>query len=118
VQSTFIQLWGVQLEIGTVATPLEKPDPQQDLAKCQRFYQTYVVMMTAYQGASSGFNYFFPFSTMMRAAPVIAFQGTSYINASGITSNGTYGSGFIPQATATATGLVQFASTFTASADL
>lgn len=39
VQSGTIQLWGVQLEVGSVATPLEKPDPQQDLAKCQRFYQ-------------------------------------------------------------------------------
>ena len=37
VQSGSIFLWGVQLEVGSVATPLEKPDPQQDLAKCQRF---------------------------------------------------------------------------------
>ena len=42
VQSGSIAIWGVQLEIGSVATPLEKPDPQQDLAKCQRFYQTLV----------------------------------------------------------------------------
>jgi len=40
VQSGSVNIWGVQLEIGSVATPLEKPDPQQDLAKCQRFYQT------------------------------------------------------------------------------
>ncbi len=39
VQSGTFTLWGVQLEVGSVATPLEKPDPQQDLAKCQRFYQ-------------------------------------------------------------------------------
>jgi hypothetical protein len=39
VQSGTVLLWGVQLEIGSVATPLEKPDPQQDLAKCQRFYE-------------------------------------------------------------------------------
>ena len=36
VQSGTINIWGVQLEVGSVATPLEKPDPQQDLAKCQR----------------------------------------------------------------------------------
>lgn len=38
VQSGTVSLWGVQLEIGPVATALEKPDPQQDLANCQRFY--------------------------------------------------------------------------------
>lgn len=41
VQSYTLQLWGVQLEIGSVATALEMPDPQQDLAKCQRFYQVH-----------------------------------------------------------------------------
>lgn len=39
-----IELWGVQLEVGNVATPLEKPDPQVDLANCQRFYTTFAVI--------------------------------------------------------------------------
>jgi hypothetical protein len=38
VQSGTIQLWGVQLEVGSAASPLEKSDYQQELAKCQRFY--------------------------------------------------------------------------------
>ena len=38
VQSGVVNIWGVQLEIGSVATPLEKPDPRYDLANCQRFY--------------------------------------------------------------------------------
>jgi hypothetical protein len=39
VQSGTIQLWGLQLEIGTAATPLEKPDLALERANCQRFYQ-------------------------------------------------------------------------------
>src|SRR5262249_11354812 len=38
VQSGIAFVYGVQLEIGTVATPLEKLDPRLDLANCQRFY--------------------------------------------------------------------------------
>jgi len=38
VQSGTVAIWGVQLEIGSVATPLEKPDPRYDLGNCQRFY--------------------------------------------------------------------------------
>jgi len=44
VQSGTINIWGVQLEIGSVATPLEKPDPQVELANCQRFYATFAVI--------------------------------------------------------------------------
>ena len=39
-QTGSVSIWGVQLEVGSTATPLEKIDPQQDLAKCQRFYFT------------------------------------------------------------------------------
>ena len=37
---TFL-LWGVQIEVGSVATPLEKPDPGRIWIKCRRFYQAY-----------------------------------------------------------------------------
>ena len=39
VQSGTVTLWGVQLEIGATATPLEKPEPGVDLNNCLRFYQ-------------------------------------------------------------------------------
>ncbi|HEY1441391.1 MAG TPA: hypothetical protein VGF65_11245 [Mycobacterium sp.] len=41
VQSGNIWLWGIQLELGAAATPLEKLDPRVDLANAQRFYQSY-----------------------------------------------------------------------------
>ena len=54
VQSGQIFLWGVQLEIGSTMTPLEKPDPQQDLAKCQRFYQSPVLVSARFAAAAVG----------------------------------------------------------------
>ena len=47
VQSGTISIWGVQLEIGSVATPLEKPDPRYDLSNCQRFYQSVICSVRA-----------------------------------------------------------------------
>jgi len=39
VQSGTVNLWGIQLEVGSVATPLEKLDPRMDKANCSRFFQ-------------------------------------------------------------------------------
>jgi hypothetical protein len=57
VQSYTLLLWGVQLEVGSTATPLEKPDPQQDLAKCQRFYQVYPSMFITGGVAGAVYGY-------------------------------------------------------------
>lgn len=54
VQSATFIFWGVQLEIGSTMTPLEKPDPQQDLAKCQRFYQSPVLVSARFAAAAAG----------------------------------------------------------------
>ena len=53
VQSGTISIWGVQLEIGSVATPLEKPDPRYDLSNCQRFYST-VSVSIRFPGQTGG----------------------------------------------------------------
>jgi hypothetical protein len=81
VQAATINIWGVQLEIGSVATPLEKPDPQQDLANCQRFYWTALVYV-APAADGSGTQLIYP--TTMRAAPAIAGGGAGFT--SGATS--------------------------------
>ena len=87
VQSAQIALWGVQLEIGSVATPLEKPDPRYDLSNCQRFYQ---VIPTSFllpvnpstAGWTAGWTV--GLNTAMRANPSVVFTGTTLTNATGL----------------------------------
>lgn len=119
VQSYVLALWGIQLEIGSTATPLEKPDPQVDLANCQRFYQTgYAALYTNCNGGSN-FQYASVYPVAMRATPTMAIVPTpSYTNASGggFAYNNTQQ--YSPYATATTTGFAGFTITWTASADL
>lgn len=79
VQSGTIQIWGVQLEIAasgqTAPSPLEKPDPQTQLAQCQRFYFTSLIYV-APTADGSGTQLIYP--TTMRAAPTIAGGGTGF----------------------------------------
>jgi hypothetical protein len=87
VQSGVISITGVQLEVGGVATPLEKPDPRYDLANCQRFYQQHLqVLMNGYNAATVGIygDYFLPVT--MRAAPTVTFANVSYANAFALVS--------------------------------
>jgi hypothetical protein len=124
VQSGTVSLWGVQLEIGSVATPLEKPDPQHDLAKCQRFYQTLGVGGTAvvfgsYGGAGAPAYNTFTLPVRMRAAPTVTFGGLGYNNASALVVWVASSSDILP-VTCTVTTAGAFYATFNAtlSADL
>jgi len=118
VQAASIALWGVQLEIGGVATPLEKPDPRYDLANCQRFYQTSAATVYGYSSAGGQYGYFLPFPTVMRASPTIVFYVPSYVNASGMAANAPAPSGYNFYVLATAAGALIASANFTASADL
>jgi hypothetical protein len=99
VQSGVVNFWGVQLEIGTVATPLEKIDAQQDLAKCQRFYQVASIYAVAYNTAGSGLFASMGLPVTMRANPTVTLGTISDTNlttpnaaalsASSIYANGT-----------------------------
>jgi hypothetical protein len=84
VQSGQVWIWGTQLELGPTATPLEKLDPQQDLAKAQRFYCTFAVNVPAVANAS---NLVFPVT--MRGNPIVAGGGagfaTSNLSAAAVT---------------------------------
>jgi hypothetical protein len=84
VQSGGIALWGAQLEIGSVATPLEKPDPQQDLAKCQRFYQ--IVSGSVRVNASGVISMLAGVSfPQMRATPTVTLNTAgSHANVTGV----------------------------------
>ena len=78
------QITGVQLEIGDTATPFEHRSFGEELALCQRYYQTLTVLNTTYSAAISytgGSNAVLPttnFSTM-RAAPSVTFDSSGNI---------------------------------------
>jgi hypothetical protein len=122
VQSGSINLWGVQLEIGSVVTPLEKLDPADDLRHCQRFYCVYtntvglegnapIAAANAYQTIT--------WPTTMRAVPTTSgtWAGVGNVSTPQTQSVTPYGC----QATIAATAPGRFYATLqnlTASADL
>lgn len=117
VQTHGPNLWGIQLEIGSVATPLEKPDPQQDLAKCQRFYQVGPFRFVAYQGAGNGFGIAQPLIQTMRASPTLVPSYTAQTNCTGALAVLDPATIYVV-GTATALGSVALTGTYTVSADL
>jgi hypothetical protein len=119
VQSGTVYLWGVQLEVGSVASPLEKLDPRMDLANCQRFYQIGTSLnYVAYQSAGGAFGGPMLFPVTFRGPPTVALIGTTYGNASAAGVNTLATNAMTLIAVATATGGCQFTTNFTASADL
>lgn len=122
VQSGVIWFWGVQLEVGSVATPLEKPDPQQDLAKCQRFYQLFTLLVTMYYaGAGSTVYYSNLVPVPMRAAPTVTVtsSGNGNITSPAVVPTSGYPTGAIAfTGTSTAAGLTTINTSGNLSADL
>ena len=118
VQSGTINIWGVQLEVGSVATPLEKPDPQQDLAKAQRFYQLASLIAANYGVAGSAAQVSNLLPVVMRGNPTVTPTNNANSNVSGLTLGGDTAKVYTSGATATATGTVWISQNMTLSADL
>lgn len=121
VQSSTVQFWGIQLEIGTQATPLDKLDLGTDLANCQRFYQAgFYGSWGGYAPAagSLGAGHTQTFAVKMRAIPSMATSGFSGINAGNIAPGNIATDCFSYTALGNATGGVSFTLNWTASADL
>ncbi|HEY2416558.1 MAG TPA: hypothetical protein VGH84_01470 [Steroidobacteraceae bacterium] len=75
IQSGSVRLWGVQLEIGSAATPLEKRDPTTDLQLCQRFYIVTQFGVLAYATAGAYVGGFCYLPVSMRALPTVVVGG-------------------------------------------
>ena len=112
---------GVQLERGSTATPFEFRSYGQELALCQRYYQTGLCAYSGYQTAGSSYGGFTPFATTMRAAPTMVFTDTLNTNTNVGTSTANIGvlvAGTGAETTIVSTGGFRFARSFTASIEL
>jgi hypothetical protein len=78
---------GVQLEVGSVATPFERRPYGTELALCQRYYQKpgNAIWRGNNSSATGNFYYWMPFATTMRAAPTMGVGTPTYSNAGSAT---------------------------------
>ena len=80
----YVAITGVQLEVGTVATPFEHRSYGEELALCQRYYQVIaegnaVVYGIGFWWASNEINFSYGFRSEMRATPsLVQVTGSSY----------------------------------------
>lgn len=112
---------GIQLEIGTVATPFEFRPYSVELAMCQRYYEIGGAFPVG--NVTSGFNFgaFCKFTVAKRATPTITQTNTSASNVSATTNNANgpvSTEGFLSYRVATATTVGQYTETWTAAAEL
>jgi len=80
---------GVQLEVGQTATPFEHRSYGDELARCQRYYQTFRVGSTFYASGTQTWRWVHQYFNRMRAIPTATItnvNGTSTINTQTITS--------------------------------
>ena len=84
----YVDITGVQLEVGTLATPFERQIYSTQLAMCQRYYQQYasangLIVRGLPQTGTSGSVYFWiPSAVVMRAAPTMSVGAAFYSNMS------------------------------------
>lgn len=79
-------LTGVQLEVGSVATPFERRLYPQELAMCQRYYQSATVVIPP----SSGTAYQFFYKVSMRAAATVSSAGAGFSTGANSTEGFSY----------------------------
>jgi len=123
--SNYVNITGVQLEIGTVATPFENLQYGQQLSLCNRYYQDYTESNTVIRGfgynTSSGLETPFTFKTPMRTAPtmteVSGSDGGSNTQLTNFGNIKTYGCDFNTDPT-TSNQTNYYQLTFTADAEL
>ena len=81
-----LEITGVQLEVGSVATDFEHRSFAQELALCQRYFNAYSTetvnghwfLAAGYNSSNAGARGSFPFTVPMRAIPSLALSDLSH----------------------------------------
>lgn len=112
-------LWGMQLEIGSVATPLEKIGFADDMTHCLRFYQVGNAGAWGYAAAPAApFGYIKSLLVPMRAVPIVTLFNQALFNASPVSGVATSEADVQFIADVTAAGDASFSTGYVASAEL
>jgi hypothetical protein len=75
--SATFYLTGVQLEVGTAATPFERRQFGQELALCQRYYETSYNIWSGYCNGVSTYYFITSYKVPKRAAATLSFSNLS-----------------------------------------
>ena len=118
VQSGAIAIWGVQLEIGSVATQFEKIDSRLDVTNCSRYFQVIQFDIAQYGAAGTGVWQTFPHPVAMRNTPVVNVAGGATVNVGGVVLTGLNYTATRVGFTFSATGGASYSGTLTLNADL
>jgi hypothetical protein len=81
VQSATFQIWGVQLEVSTTVSTLEKRPPTTEIAFCQRYYQVGDWYIAGYAAIVCAPYSYISFPVQMRAIPTIGYTIPYYTGA-------------------------------------
>jgi len=71
-----VYITGVQLEVGSAATPFERRQFGQELALCQRYYEVGIARLSQY--SSFGTSYQIQFRNVKRAGPTMTLSNIDY----------------------------------------
>lgn len=114
-----VSLTDVQVEVGTVATPIEWRPFGLEFALCQRYYQTTYLVDSSYQAAGIDRAVTIPLSIQMRANPSVSATAAGTNTNHGTINAGANSSGAIlVYSAATATGALRIEASITSAAEL
>jgi hypothetical protein len=85
VQSNTVQIWGVQLEVGSIVTPLEKIEVNEDIRRCRRFYSVLRMVTMGMGTAATAVAVPMTLPVTMRAAPTANATTNSATNTGVVT---------------------------------